>query len=126
MRDKSGKWLRGVTGNAGGKCKRVTELLEYARSQTLASFEYLAKVRDDASEQTSDRMTAARILVAYGVGGPPKTEALLAADAESSTVDSTATELTLEEKRALARQSLTQDVDEDASDDEDGDESAPH
>ncbi len=117
-----GKFLKGRSYNPGGKLKRVAECQALALDETPASFRLLIKQRDNENEDSRVRQAAAKLLIAYGIGEPPK-EVRVETNGTPDGLDA----LTVEELRALARQSLADDVPE--SDDDDGDDSddeAPH
>lgn len=62
----------GQSGNPGGRPKAVRELLEVARAACPETLAYLVRVRDDEGEETRARLEAGKILLAYGLGAPPK------------------------------------------------------
>ena len=102
VRDANGHWLPGKSANPGGKLRRVRELREYALSEAESSFAIIKKIRDTESEEARVRLEAAKILLAYGMGAPPK---VIEVDPTMTGTDAMA-ELTLEELRALARREL--------------------
>lgn len=106
----------GATGNPGGKLKRVRECQALALDETPASFRLLIAQRDDPKEDSRVRQAAAKLLIAYGIGEPPKTVEVTA-DRGGSALD----DLTTDELRALARQSLADDAPETDADDGDDD-----
>ena len=121
-RGPDGRILKGSTLNPGGKLRRVKECQALALEETPASFRLLVAQRDDANEDSRVRQAAAKLLIAYGIGEPPKT--VTVDDARSADPLS---DLTPEELRELARQSLSDEAaeaDEDAGDDDD--ETPPH
>lgn len=122
-RDAKGRILPGHTLNPGGKPKRVLELQQLALSESAASFKVIIALRDNANEESRVRLAAAKLLIAYGIGEPPK---VVEIDAPPTSVPGDPMDaLTIEELRALARQSLVDDAT--ASDDVDDDsDEAPH
>lgn len=124
-RSPDGKWLPGVavspetrfkkgrSGNPGGFLKRVRELRALALEESEASFRTIIAIRDDTAEKAQVRLEAAKTLLAYGMGAPPKVVEEQVADA----LDGMA-RLSVEELQALARQSLAEEATDDASDDD--------
>lgn len=95
----------GQSGNPGGRPKAVRELLELARSQVPGSLELAVKLRDDEKQDARVRLDAAKFLVSYGLGAPPKA----AADPDGDDGDASALDgLTPEEIQKLARLHLTE------------------
>ncbi|MBK7865229.1 MAG: hypothetical protein IPJ65_42850 [Archangiaceae bacterium] len=95
----------------------MRELQALALDETRESFEVIIKIRNDTGEDSKVRLAAAKLLIAYGIGEPPK-EVRIENDRGGDAMD----ELTVEELRALARQSLTDETPEadDDADDDDG------
>lgn len=115
-RNAKGHPLKGYSINPGGKLKRVNECRELALAETPASFRLLIAQRDDVAEDPRVRQAAAKLLIAYGIGDPPKTVEITN-DKGPDAMDA----LTVDELRSLARQSLVDDTpgpDDDAGDDD--------
>lgn len=129
-RDPIGRWLpgadspthfkKGKSGNPGGKLKRVQECLDIALFETPASFKLLVAQRDNPDEDSRVRQGAAKILIAYGIGEPPK---VIAIDAENDAREAVE-QLSVEDRRNLARLTLAEEQPEDDGDDDEVDPSA--
>lgn len=109
-------WKPGKSGNPGGMPKQVKHLLERARQSVPAALDFADELLKDVTADPRVRLEAAKFLCSYGLGAPPK---VLPEDDDKRV--SATDELTVEELRALARQSLADDASEseDASDDAD-------
>ncbi len=102
-------WKAGVSGNPGGRLKKVSKLLRLATKHAPKAMAYaLALLEEpDISEDPKDMLTqrkirleAGKLLMAYGIGTPPK----LSEDADKpSSRRSPLDGLSVEELRALAR-----------------------
>lgn len=116
-RTRATRFQKGVSGNAGYQRKTQKELRELARGSVPKAFERAKQILDDDSAEWRAWMDAAKFITSYGYGSPPKTD-IEAADRREDPVN----QLEAEELRALARQSLADDVpepDDDAGDDSD-------
>jgi hypothetical protein len=62
----------GTSGNPGGRPRAVRELLEQARASVPAALELAERLVADEQEDSRVRLEAAKLLMAYGLGSPPK------------------------------------------------------
>lgn len=76
-----GTIMRGFSGNPGGRIKKVTKLLRMATKHAPRAMAYAVALLDEPelSEEPKDMLTqrkvkleAAKLLMAYGIGSPPK------------------------------------------------------
>lgn len=66
------RWQPGQSGNPAGRPKAVRELLDLARRGVPSAFAFAFKLLQDEREASRDRLEAAKFIVAYGLGAPPK------------------------------------------------------
>lgn len=83
----------------------MKELLELARSQAPKAIEYAAALLDDEEQDARVRLEAAKFLVSYGLGAPPKSVIEDDADDDASPLGA----LTPEQVRALAAAKLSRE-----------------
>ncbi len=69
MRDERGRWLRGTSGNPGGRPKEVAEVRELARQHTIEAIETLVEIMRHGSPDRV-RVEAARVLLDRAWGRP--------------------------------------------------------
>jgi hypothetical protein len=112
------RFKKGKTGNAGGRRKTDWKLIHLARESVPDAFIVARKVMLDEGEVTRERLDAAKFLTAYGLGTPSK----VMPEPEGEDVGEALGELSVDELRSLARQSLEDDAPEDDAGDDDSDE----
>ncbi len=71
-RDENGHWLKGTSGNPGGKGRALEEVHELARAHTPKSIEVLAQIRDDRRAPAQARVAACLALLDRAWGKPPQ------------------------------------------------------
>jgi hypothetical protein len=114
-------WKKGQSGNPGGRPKLAAHLRK--RCREVVDADVVDAWAKEVKTQGPYWVRCSELLAAYGYG-PPKAIADL--DSEAAQVDPV-DELSVEDLRALARQSLTEDAHEaDADDDDDADDKEPH
>ena len=74
MRDKTGRFIKGYSGNPGGRSKDEHNVIELARSYTTEALETLVELMRDGKDERV-RGTAAQALLDRG-WGKPKVELL--------------------------------------------------
>ena len=74
MRDKTGRFIKGYSGNPGGRPKDEYNVIELARSYTTEALETLVELMRDGKDERV-RGTAAQVLLDRG-WGKPKVEVL--------------------------------------------------
>ena len=70
IREPSGRFSPGSSGNPAGRPVRLAELREAARRTALRDIEVLEQIRDDPKSPPSVRAAAADRLLQWGFGGP--------------------------------------------------------
>lgn len=73
-RDARGRVLPGQTLNPGGRPRAVRELLSLARSAVPRALELAVSFVEDERLDARVRLEAAKLLVSYGLGSPPRAE----------------------------------------------------
>jgi hypothetical protein len=71
--NKYGRFTPGVSGNPGGKPKKIREVAAAARERTMEAIETLTEIMRDAKATASARVSAADILLERGWGKAPQT-----------------------------------------------------
>lgn len=80
----SGRFKPGASGNPGGRIKKVTKLLRLATKHAPKAMAYALALLDepelgdepkDMLTQRKVKLEAAKLLMAYGIGTPPKLSA---------------------------------------------------
>lgn len=66
-------WVKGVSGNPGGRPKAMREVTELARQEGPASIKALALIRDMAKAPPAARVAASTALLDRGFGKPTMT-----------------------------------------------------
>jgi hypothetical protein len=69
-------WVKGVSGNPGGRPKAIVEVQELARLETAASIRALVRVRDSADTPAAAVVAAATVLLDRGWGKPMQSHEL--------------------------------------------------
>lgn len=115
---KGHRFQKGNSGNPGGRRKTQMNLILLARKSVPEAFEVARKIMMEADPEKAsnrDRLDAAKFLTVYGLGAPPK----VIDDREDESADAMG-QLSVEDLRALARQSLNDDAGptDDAGDDD--------
>ncbi len=111
-----GRFAKGKSGNPGGFRKVQRDLILLARESVPDAFRVAREILLEVANPNRDRLDAAKFLTSYGLGAPPK----IADESPERHVDPVG-QLTVDELRSLARQSLADDAAvgaEDASDDD--------
>ena len=72
IRDEKGRVLPGRSLNPGGRPRQVRELLSLARTAVPRALELAASYVDDERMDARVRLEAAKLLLSYGLGAPPK------------------------------------------------------
>lgn len=116
------RFKKGVSGNPGGRRKQEWKLLELARESVPDAFRVAHKFLMDEGVEPRVRLDAAKFLVAYGVGAPPK----ITAETEPDVSDEAMSKMSVEELRALARQSLADEPSVNEPDDSDDSDETEH
>lgn len=80
------QWVKGESGNPGGRPREVANLRELARTRTAEALETLAQVMNDPTASASARVSAACALLDRGHGRPTSST-----DHEGTLIDMTAT-----------------------------------
>lgn len=62
----------GQSGNPGGRPKQVKELLDLARGDVPEAFALARKFLRDEEVEDRTRLDAAKFIVSYGLGAPPR------------------------------------------------------
>jgi hypothetical protein len=71
-RDARGHWVKGNSGNPGGRPKLLEEVRDLAQKETAASIRTLAEIRDSAKAPSQARVAACAALLDRGWGKPPQ------------------------------------------------------
>lgn len=109
----------GTTLNPGGQRKVKRELILMAREHCPKALERARQILNDDTQEWRAWMDAAKFVMSYGIGSPPKMAEEDAEKASNDPVD----QLTVAELQALARQSLADEQPEsDGASDDDSDE----
>jgi hypothetical protein len=69
-RNAKGHWVKGNSGNPGGRPKLLEEVRELAQKETAASIQALAEIRDSAKAPAQSRVAASVALLDRGWGRP--------------------------------------------------------
>jgi hypothetical protein len=109
------RWAKGKSANPGGNRKLKHEFMMLARESAPKALERARQILDDDDQEWRAWMDAARFVVSYGFGAPPK----ITDPVDEKTGPDPIEELKADELRALARQSLADDAGHDADDDSD-------
>jgi len=110
------QWKPGKSANPGGRYKLKKELIALARESVPDAFAVARQILLNEEAPNRDRLDAGKFLTAYGLGAPPK-----AIDEETAQRVDEMGALSVEELRALARQSLADDASKAESDADDDD-----
>ncbi len=70
MRDGKGRWVKGTSGNAGGRPRQLSHVVELARQHTTEAINTLATIVADQKASPSARSAAASVLLDRGWGKP--------------------------------------------------------
>ena len=73
IRNSSGKFKKGVSGNPNGRPKIPQEFKDIVKANTVKAINTLVNIMDDASAKEADRIKAAEIVIdrAYGKAAQP-------------------------------------------------------
>jgi len=104
MRDQTGRFLPGATGNAGGRPRTVGPVRELAATYTTAAVEALARIMGDESAPASARAAAAVALLDRAHGRPHSTS-----DVRLEAVDVNASHIEAIKALAARRRASTED-----------------
>src|SRR3712207_1476389 len=66
-------WIKGRSGNPGGRPKALREVTELARQHGAEAIEFLTRVVRDENERPQHRIRAAELLLDRGYGKPSQT-----------------------------------------------------
>ena len=69
-RDSSGRFMKGASGNPGGRPTLPSELKELARSLSMEGLQYVAAMLRRETTSDRDMLAAVRLLMEYGYGRP--------------------------------------------------------
>jgi hypothetical protein len=69
-RDKNGHWLRGTSGNTGGRPAALKHVVELSRSYTSDAIRVLGEIVNDSEQPSACRIVACNSLLDRGWGRP--------------------------------------------------------
>jgi hypothetical protein len=72
-RDKTGKFIKGVSGNPGGRPTKAKEVKELAETLSIPSLTKAFAIVENENSKDSDKLTAITLILAYAVGKPTQT-----------------------------------------------------
>src|SRR5262245_25134905 len=73
-RDERGRWLRGTTGNAGGRRPEIAGIIRQRTRDGEKLVAMLLEVTSDTREATRDRLAATKVLLDYAFAKPVPNE----------------------------------------------------
>lgn len=73
MRSAKGQFVKGVSGNPGGRIREVTQVMELAREYTTDAIDALKNVLKSADSPPAAKVSAATVILDRGWGKPKET-----------------------------------------------------
>lgn len=69
-RTKTGKFVKGVSGNPGGRPKTPETFKELVKEKSFTAIENVVSIMEDCKADSKDRLKACEIILAYAYGKP--------------------------------------------------------
>lgn len=65
-RTEGGRFMKGASGNPGGRPKKAEEVRELAKNVSMKAMQTVIKIMNDEDQKTADRLAAARVVLSAG------------------------------------------------------------
>lgn len=69
-RDVNGRFVKGNTGNKGGRPRKLPEIKEFCRNESMSGIQKLADLLQAEDTKANDVIAIVRLFLEYGIGKP--------------------------------------------------------